>query len=340
LNRKLTKLLQGNLQVYFVVLLLFTALMACYSLPVAAGQLIVVIALGLYNRRTGHKRRREISKYLDNMAGSGDTATRDTMTNAPLPMIMFRPESGEIIWSNDRFLQLHASTIATEEDSEDIYNRKLSALVPGFETRWIMEGKSAHPGEVSFGGRQYLVFGQMARTGGRTGGFVATTYWVDVTEMSRIRDRYHATRPVAAILLIDNYEDLMMKNMTDNERSNIVAEIDARLDAWVAGTGALLRRFQRERYLLIFEEQHLEKFIEKKFEVLDSVRGVVNPSGINASLSIGVGKDGDSFQELLSFANLSIDMACPVAATRRSSATNSPLNSTAGAPRRRKSAPR
>ena len=309
MNRKLTKLLQGNLQIYFVVLLFFTALMACYSLPVALGQLVIVIVLGLYNRQNRRKRRREISKYLDNMAGSGDTATKDTMTNAPLPMIMFRPESGEIIWSNDRFLQMHASTISTEEDSEDIYNRKLSALVPGFETRWIMEGKSAHPGEVSFGGRQYLVFGQLARTGGRTGGFVATTYWVDVTEMSRIRDRYHATRPVAAILLIDNYEDLMMKNMTDNERSNILAEIDNRLDAWVAGTGALLRRFQRERYLLIFEEQHLEKFIEKKFEVLDSVRGVVNPSGINASLSIGVGKDGDSFQELLSFANLSIDMA-------------------------------
>ena len=309
MNRKITKLLQNNLQIYFVALLLFTALMACYSLPVALGQLAIVIALSLYNRQTGRKRRREISKYLDNMAGSGDTATRDTMTNAPLPMIMFRPESGEIIWANDRFLQIHAAGIDTEEDSEDIYDRRLSSLVPGFETRWIMEGRSAHPGEVEFGGRRYLVFGQLARTGGRTGGFVATSYWVDVTDMSIIRDRYHATRPVAAVLLIDNYEDLMMKNMTDNERSNITAEIDARLDAWVAGTGALLRRFQRERYLLILEEQHLEKFIEKKFEVLDSVREVVNPSGINASLSIGIGKDGDSFQELLSFANLSIDMA-------------------------------
>jgi len=172
-----------------------------------------------------------------------------------------------------------------------------------------VEGKSSHPGEVVYGGRRYLVFGQLARTSGRSGSFIATTYWVDVTEMSQIRDLYRATRPVAAILLIDNYEDLMMKNMTDNERSNILAEIDARLDAWVAGTGALLRRFQRERYLLILEEQHLEKFIEKKFDVLDTVREVVNPSGINASLSIGIGKDGDSFQELLSFANLSIDMA-------------------------------
>ena len=303
MNRKLNQLLQGNLRVYFMVLILFTAMMATYSWKAAAGQLAIVLALALYNRENARRRRKEISKYLDNVAGSVDIATKDTMTRAPLPMLMFRPESGEIIWANDRFSQMLG------ENGDLLYERKLTEFIPDFESRWIIEGKSAHPGEVTCGERRYQVFGQLARTGGRSGGFVATTYWLDVTEMSQIRDIYQATRPVAAILLIDNYEDLMMKNLTDTERSNLLAEIDARLDAWVAGTGGLLRRYQRERYLFIFEEQYLEKFIEKKFEVLDAVREVVNPSGINASLSIGIGKDGDSFQELLSFANLSLDMA-------------------------------
>ena len=303
MNRKLNQLLQGNLRVYFMVLILFTAMMATYSWKAAAGQLTIVLALALYNRENARRRRKEISKYLDNVAGSVDIATKDTMTRAPLPMLMFRPESGEIIWANDRFSQMLG------ENGDLLYERKLTEFIPDFESRWIIEGKSAHPGEVICGERRYQVFGQLARTGGRSGGFVATTYWLDVTEMSQIRDIYQATRPVAAILLIDNYEDLMMKNLTDNERSNLLAEIDARLDAWVAGTGGLLRRYQRERYLFIFEEQYLEKFIEKKFDILDSVREVVNPSGINASLSIGIGKDGDSFQELLSFANLSLDMA-------------------------------
>ena len=100
-----------------------------------------------------------------------------------------------------------------------------------------------------------------------------------------------------------------MKNLTENERSSILAEIDNRLDEWVAQTGGLLRRYQRERYLFLFEEQYLDQFVERKFDVLDTVHQVVNPSGINASLSIGIGKDGDSYKELMSFANLSIDMA-------------------------------
>ena len=301
MNRKLNQLLQPSFRLYFLFLILFAVLSAAFSLPLAGLELAVVVGLGIYSRESTRRRRKELNKYLDNYAGTVDTATKDTMVNSPLPMVLFRPESDDIIWTNDRFLQLTGQR-------EHLYDAKLSALLPNFDPRWLMEGKSECPDEVTFNGRRFLVFGHLVRTGGRTGGFLATTYWVDVTELANIRDRYQASRPVAAVLLIDNYEDLM-KNLTENERSNLLAEIDARLDAWVAETGGLLRRYQRERYLFLCEEQYLAKFVENKFDILDTIHQVVNPSGINASLSIGIGKDADSFRELLSFANLSIDMA-------------------------------
>ena len=301
MNRKIAQLFQPSFQLYFVCLILFALLSALYS-PVLAGvELAVVACLAIYNRVSKRRRHHEITKYLDTVTGTVETATKDTMTNSPLPMVIFRPESDDIIWTNDRFLQLTG-------EREHLFDAKLSALIPGFDTRWIMEGKSECPSEVVYGGRRFWVFGHLVRTGGRGGGFLATTYWVDVTEFSQIRDRYQATRPVAAVLLIDNYDELM-KNLTENERSTILSEIDSRIAAWVEGTGGMLRRYQRERYLFLFEEQFLIPFADKKFEILDTVHQVVNPSGISASLSIGVGKDGESYQELLQFANLSIDMA-------------------------------
>ncbi len=301
LNRKINQLLQPSFQMYFLCLILFALLSASFSWPLALIELAVVACLAVYGRQVDRRRRRELTKYLDNMSGSVDSATRDTMVNSPLPMVMFRPESGDIIWTNDRFLKL-------SDQREHLYDSKLSALIPDFDARWRMEGKAECPTHVHYAGRRFLVFGHLVRTGGRTGGFLATTYWVDVTELSQIRDRYQATRPVAVVLLIDNYEDLT-KNLAENERSNILAEIDKRLEDWVSETGGILRRYQRERYLFICEEQYLTKFVDSKFEVLDAIHQVVNPSGINASLSIGVGKDADSYRELLNFANLSIDMA-------------------------------
>ena len=300
-NRKINRLLQPSFQLYFVCLTVFALLSAIYSPILAAIELAIILCLGLYNRHLQHRRRKEIANYLDSVTGTVDSASRDTMTNSPLPMILFRPESGDIVWTNDRFLQITGGR-------EHMFDSKLSDLIPGFDTRWLMEGKRECPTEVEYGGKRFLVYGQLVRTDGKGGGFLATTYWVDVTEFCQTRDRFRATRPVAAVLLIDNYEDLM-KNLTDNERSTLTAEIDSHLDAWVAQTGGLLRRYQRERYLFIFEEQYLNRFSQEKFDILDSVHQVRNPSGINASLSIGVGKDGDSFSELLNFANLSIEMA-------------------------------
>ena len=304
MSRKISQLFHPSFQLYFVCLVIFTALTAFYSLPLAGIELVIVLGLAFYNRQNTSRRRKEINKYLDSVTDTVDTASRDTMVNSPLPMIIFRPESDEIIWSNERFLKLSAQ----KDQQEHMFDTKLSSVVPNFDTHWLAEGKDTCPEEVDYAGRRFQVFGHLVRSSGRGGGFLATTYWVDVTDLANTRDKYVATRPVAAILLIDNYEDLM-KNLTDNERSNLMAEIDSRLDAWVAGTGGMLRRYQRERYLFVFDECHLTQFVEKKFEILDQIHEVVNPSGMNASLSIGIGKDAESYKELMSFASLSIDMA-------------------------------
>ena len=301
LNRKISKLLQPSVQLYFVILILFALASALFSIPLAVLEAVVVLILGLYTRTNGHKRRREITKYIENITGNVDVATKDTMVNSPLPMVIFRPESDDIIWTNDRFLRLTG-------DREHLFDAKLSSVVPGFDTRWLLEGKNECPDHITFCNRRFIVYGHLVRTGDKGSGFLATTYWVDVTELCETQDKYLASRPVMAVLLLDNYEDLM-KNLTENERSAIYSEINARLDAWVADTHGMLRRVERDRYYFIFEEQYLARFIEKKFDILDTIRQVSNPSGIAATLSIGVGKDGDSFQELMQFANLSIEMA-------------------------------
>ena len=106
LNRKMTQMLQPSFQLYFVCLILFAAASAFFSLYLAAAEAVVVVLLGLYYRENSRRRRREIAKYIENVTGNMDVATKDTMVNSPLPMVIFRPESDDIIWTNDRFLHL------------------------------------------------------------------------------------------------------------------------------------------------------------------------------------------------------------------------------------------
>ena len=53
----------------------------------------------------------------------------------------------------------------------------------------------------------------------------------------------------------------------------------------------------------------MEKLIAAKFPLLEAAHTVVSPSGIHATISIGIGRDGAGFGENLQFANMSIEMA-------------------------------
>ncbi len=301
-KNKLSRLLEPSLRLYFLCLVAFAALSALFSLPLAAGELAVVVLLYLYFRRSTALRQREIIQYIENVTCNMDTATKDTMVNAPLPMVIFRPENDEVIWSNDRFLQITG-------ERDHLFDTKISAAVPEFSSRWLMEGKTQCPTEVPVGNQRFMVFGHLVRSddsGGR--GYLATTYWVDVTELANLRDTFRATRPVVAILMLDNYEELM-KNVSDNARSAMRSEIDQRLDQWVAPARGLFCRYDRDRYLFIFEDGYLAQFQEGKFSVLDAVHGVLSPNGIPASLSIGIGRDAETLDELFQYASLSVEMA-------------------------------
>ena len=301
-KNKLSHLVEPSLRLYFLCLVLFAAVTVFFSVPVAVGEAAVVVILYLYFRRSNALRQKEILKYIENVTCNMDTATKDTMVNAPLPMVIFRPENDEVIWSNDRFLQITG-------EREHLFDTKISAALPEFSSRWLMEGKTECPTEVPIGDRRFLVFGHLVRTqDGGSRGYLATTYWVDVTDFAVVRDEYYATRPVVAILTVDNYEELM-KGANDSAKSAMRSEIDDRLAQWVAPAQGVFTRYERDRYLFLFEERFLAQFQESKFSVLDTVRQVTSPAGIQATLSIGIGRDGDCLGDLFQYAALSVEMA-------------------------------
>ena len=301
MNQKLSRLMEPNWKLYFAVLGLYALLAIPFQPWLAAAELAAAIGLYAWFVRSSRARQKKILQYIDSITGSVDTASKSTLINSPLPIMVFRPDTGEVIWSNEDFLQLAGVR-------EHLFEMKVDDAVPHFPTSWLLEGKSRCPDRVEMNGRRFQVYGSLQRAKGRSAqGLVATTYWVDVTESDSLRERYSATRPVMALIQVDNYDDLM-KACPDTQRSAILAQIDEKLGQWTEGVGVLIKT-QRDHYLFLFEEEHFEHFAAEKFAVLDSIRAVKVAEGLNPTLSIGVGKDADSIAELYKGANLSLEMA-------------------------------
>ena len=302
-NKKLSRLLEPNLKLYFFFMAVFAAATVSVSVKLAAIEIAVTAALYVYFSRRDKKRRQGVLQYIDSVTGSVDSASKSTLINSPLPVMVFRPDTGEIIWSNESFLQLAGVR-------EHLFEMKLEDAAPEFPVQWLLEGRSECPDRVVMNGRRFHVYGSLVRSRGRGSdqNLVATTYWVDTTESDLLKERHFATLPVVSVLLLDNYDDLM-KACADTQRSAVRAQIEERLLKWTESGNGLLLKMDRDRYLYIFEEQYYKQILEDKFSVLDAIRDITVSEGVHPTMSIGIGKDFESIPELYRNANLSLDMA-------------------------------
>ena len=77
-----------------------------------------------------------------------------------------------------------------------------------------------------------------------------------MTDYDDIRLEYEKSRPVVALLVIDNYEELI-KNQPDRVVSDLRDAVEDKLTQWSDDIGGLIKRIGRDRYLLLFEEQYM-----------------------------------------------------------------------------------
>lgn len=303
MNKKIGRILKTNVTLYMLCLALFVLAAIPVDLRLAAGEAVMAILVYVLCRKRSRSTQQSLRQYLDRMSGGMDSARASNMLFAPLPMLVFSLHSEEILWGNDSFMQLSGK-------GEELFDMHVEAVVPQFNTHWILEDKRECPELVVWNDRIYRVFGSVSRHGemGRSEEPLVTTYWMDVTELEQARQTLEMTQPVVAILMIDNYEELM-KACPESKRSAVLAALEEKLNEWAAPSNGLLLGYDRDRFLFVFEEKDYAGYAETRFNLLERVREVVAGEGVAATLSIGIGRDGDSFEELFKNAAMALEMA-------------------------------
>ena len=304
MDKKLSKLLEPGFGLYFLVFLLFACISVFFSVYEAVLELIVCGVLYLAYNYTQHRRKRETVQYLESISASNaDFAASNSITNIPMPIMVALASTGQIVWCNDAFEQVYPL-------STGLFEQTLGDIIPGFDSAWLQEGRTEYPSEVHVEGQYYRIFGNLfqAEEFGATGSALMTLYWLNCTSEVETRLEYDASRLVVAIISIDNYEELV-KNASDSEKATLLAAIDERIGKWTENIHGVLRKYDRDRYIFMMEVRNLEKMVEEKFSILESVREISSREGINATLSIGIGRDGPTLKDKYDFASLALDMA-------------------------------
>ena len=299
LNKNVSRLLRPGLFLCLAILVLCAgAAIYFQQYYLAAAELAGALVVLVYVLLGSRSRKRQIIRYIQSTVNSLEVAAR---SQSPVPKLLLDMKTGEVVWAGRRFCEM----LQVQELPLRI---EISRLLPTLDLSFLRNDSAAGHPELDIAGRRYHVYGNLVPPGEDCPDELARLYFIDMTEYLTVMEEYARSRPIVSIILVDNYDELT-NNLTDNDISTLSVAINNAVLRFTDGLGGLLRKIERNRYLFVFESGALAGMVERKFSLLEDVRSVVNPSGIAATVSIGIGRDGATYEEAYSFAALSIEMA-------------------------------
>lgn len=138
------------------------------------------------------------------------------------------------------------------------------------------------------------------------------TYWLlvfdDCTEIDALTAKVESERSIVGYILIDNLDELSRHGQ--DSFSTELSDVSVLLRDYAASLNAILREYDRNKYLLIMNREALHKCRATNFDILDKVREIrVGELGLPITLSVGLTDVGETLSEREAGARDALSMA-------------------------------
>ncbi len=306
---------RANLSVWFCILL-GALLLSVYTVLCIAkfertdligiGFLVLYIAAAataLTLRQIHH--RNSVKYRRENIAMSMVMA--ETIKTLRLPFVI-SDEEGKIIWYNRGFsLMVDNTGLLYGAQLSEFCQISPEELVKSNTLAADFSLESA-PEDVyiaDIGKSKYAVNTYPIRVVGKN---YYMSVFADKTDLFRLEERLEKETPVVAYVVIDNLDELAQYVRVSSREA--ASEAETVLRKWAATMNGVLREYDRDKYILFFERQQLDKCIEDKFDILEQIRNIrLGDSSMPITVSIGISSVGETLAEREQGARSALDMA-------------------------------
>ena len=259
----------------------------CVALPVTAVVCGLCIWQLVYMQR-------QIHNLFDKVMDQLDAGQRHYLHDFPLPVVIVTGER-EVVWYSESFREKVIP-------GDDLYGINLDRITK----EKLPDLCGAEGREICCRDRWYRVYGISREENGET---LITLHFVDITQLQREASLYQKTRPSVMLIMLDNYGEVM-QHAKESEKSRILGAIDSTLEDFISSmTTSFIKRLDGDKFLVVAEEQHLERIIASRFKILDDIRSIQTDGNLPVTLSIGVGRGEETLAQSEASARQALDMA-------------------------------
>ncbi len=271
---------------------------ALYDYRQALAQLVMAAVLLVGYAVIGTTKSRRRGRELAAVGMKLEMGSVNFMESA-MPAAALRSD-GAIVWYNSSFEDMVGEAF-------DV-GANISVVIENLDMQKYSSEDFEKGVDISACGRSLKVYSGILREQGSKKEPLVLLMFVDMTSMRMLEREHDESRPVVALITIDNLDEIT-QDATESEKAVVLGGIDNLLREWAAPTKGLIQLYERGRYVFVFEERFLQSYVSDKFSVLDSVRETPGPRGAMPTISIGIGRGEDSFEAGLDLARQALEMA-------------------------------
>lgn len=279
--KKMNQIVINRIAFTIVVQLIFAGILFTQHIVLGACAIITTLLILYFNWLSEHRRRSLILEVVEQIASDTDEASRHAILNLPIPMVI-TDTTGEVIWYN--------SLMSRVIEGKELFGHKLDNLVVGFNFEKRLHEIAER--EIKIGDKYYRLAHMVFRSDADTKKELTMLFFTDITHYRQLKNLYADERLIVALLQVDNYEDVMNETKED-KRPFVVAEIDKKINLWTARMNGLIKKYDKDKYLVMFEHKYLANIEAKKFVLLDDIREIDMGNRIMPTLSIGIAMTGN-----------------------------------------------
>ncbi|MBZ4662546.1 MAG: phosphoesterase RecJ domain protein [Caloramator sp.] len=287
-----------NTKLYMFFIAVLLALLMFYNYPIGIIGLVFYAYLIYYNLKINKIRSQEFSKFVETLSADIDIAGKNTLSKIPIPLVIV-DSSGKILWANSLFYM---------NTKINLYGKDIRDFIGNFDSSLILKNKEHFFEKVIIKDKIFNVLVSPVEAEKERDRYIFLLYFIDYTNYYTLYDMYNEKKSIVALLEVDNFDEVI-KSTEDINRPTLLAEIDNRINAFAYSIDALIRKYDNYKYILVFENHHFDTLVENKFDILDKIREIDVGNKIPVTLSIGLGRNGETIAKTHQFAVAAKDLA-------------------------------
>ncbi|WP_193708298.1 DHH family phosphoesterase [Alkalibaculum sporogenes] len=283
-SKKIIKFFIPNQNIYLWIIGILVLILFRYNIIISLIGGVIFVYLVYYKATTTYKSEERWKEIVENLTLDIDAATQNILLDLPFPLLIIKKD-GEVIWYNSYFRE--ACKVET-----NILSMKITDLLTDIDLNdinKIIGNKNSI--NYSLGEKIFKVFSNAVESINSED--ILMLYWLDITDYELIKQNYISEKPLIAYIQIDNYDEVL-QDSSESYRPLINAVIDRKINAWAKELDAFIKKYETDKYIMVFEQKYLSPLEEKRFNILDIIRETQSGNKIPVTLSIGVGNSQNS----------------------------------------------